>query len=392
MNTAPMTRNWLKLTALFFASLAALCLRAQTGGTGTIQGRVFNPVTKDYVRNAEVRLDGTQQVVYTENDGSFQFINVPAGEAKISVMFTGYNTINETFTVTPGQTAVRELNLTSAAPTTKDGVVQLSAFTVSSEREGNAKAIQAQRAAMNITTSVSADLFGDVTAGNVGEFLKYLPGVDLDYVEPEARGPRLGGMDGQYVGVAIDGMRTANADANRGGGAASRATSFEGFSITNIESVEINWAATPANDADTPAGNINMRTKRAFDRKGQQFSYNLSTTFNSEEFTLKKTDGQRDHPDRKFGPNYQLQYAESFFNQKFGILASVSHSYLYNEQMLMTNTYSGSAANDAVNPRPWVTRVIDFKDGPRWDTKDAMLLTADWKITPRLVLSLNLMY
>jgi len=92
----PCNCNGLKLTALIFAFLAALCLKAQTGGTGTIQGRVFNPVSNDYVRNAEVRLEGTQQVVFTENDGSFQFFNVPAGEARISVTFTGYNTLTET--------------------------------------------------------------------------------------------------------------------------------------------------------------------------------------------------------------------------------------------------------------------------------------------------------
>jgi len=43
----------------------------------------------------------------------------------------------------------------------------------------------AQRRDMNIVTTTSADMFGDVTDGNVGEFLKYLPGVDLDYVESE---------------------------------------------------------------------------------------------------------------------------------------------------------------------------------------------------------------
>ena len=160
MKTAmPSHRTGLKLTALICAFLAALCLNAQTGGTGTIQGRVFNPVSNDYVRNAEVRLEGTQQAVFTESDGSFQFLNVPAGEARITVTFTGYNTLTETLNVSAGQTAVRELNITSAsgAPATKGGVVQLGAFTVSSEREGNAKAIQAQRAAMNITTSVSAE-------------------------------------------------------------------------------------------------------------------------------------------------------------------------------------------------------------------------------------------
>ncbi len=130
---------------------------------------------------------------------------------------------------------MREINLTSTAggpAAARTASCSSQAFTVSSEREGNAKAIMAQRRNMNITTSVSSDIFGDVTDGNVGEFLKYLPGVDLDYVESEARGPRLGGMDGQYVGVSFDGMRTASADANRGGGDASRATSFEGFSIT----------------------------------------------------------------------------------------------------------------------------------------------------------------
>ena len=61
-----------------------LAAHAQTG-TGTVQGRVYNPATKEYVRNAEVRLEGTHQVTYTENDGSFQFNNVPAGQAKMTV-------------------------------------------------------------------------------------------------------------------------------------------------------------------------------------------------------------------------------------------------------------------------------------------------------------------
>ena len=281
----------LVLLSLITALWAAAPAQAQST-QGTVQGRVYNPSTKQYVRNAEVRLAGTNQVTYTENDGSFTFSNVPAGTAEVTVSFSGYNTLKESFSVAPGQTATREFNLVStadaAAPATKDGVVALAEFTVASEREGNSKAIMAQRRDMNIITSVSSDIFGDVTDGNVGEFLKYLPGVDLDYVESEARGPRLGGMEGQYVGVSFDGMRTASADANRGGGAASRATSFEGFSITSIDSIEINRTSSAENDADSPAGTINMRTKRAFDRKGRRFGYNLGANFNSEEFTLNK--------------------------------------------------------------------------------------------------------
>ena len=372
--------------------LAVAGLSAQPAVTGSIQGRVYNPVAKEYVGNVEVRLDGTTQVAFTENDGAFRFDNVPAGPASITVTYAGYNTAKESFTVTAGLPAVREINLTSTETVAKrEGeVVQLQAFTVSSEREGNSKAIAAQRRNMNISTSVSSDIFGDVTDGNVGEFLKYLPGVDLDYVESEARGPRLGGMDGQYVGVSFDGMRGASADANRGGGAASRATSFEGFSITSIESIEINRTASPENDADSPAGTVNMKTKRAFDRKGRHVDYNFSVNFNDEEFLLKKTFGPGDRKTYKWKPNYQFGYSESFFNQRFGLLLSASHAESYTEQLTESLSYNRSPT--AADPRPSVLRQIDFKDGPKFTLKDALLLTADWKATPRLVLSMNMVY
>jgi len=136
--------NILKLLTLVSSWMAlASILVAQSPGTGTVQGRVYNPASREYVRNAEVRLEGTNQVTYTENDGSFSFRNVPAGAASVSVTYTGYNSVQESFTVTAGQTAMREINLVSAAAggAGKDGVVQLQAFTVSTEREGNAKAI-----------------------------------------------------------------------------------------------------------------------------------------------------------------------------------------------------------------------------------------------------------
>ncbi len=394
MNPTNLTcRRWpVILLAMFGWLLAALALHAQPAVTGSIQGRVYNPAAKEYVSNAEVRLDGTNQVTYTESDGTFRFDNVAPGSASITVNYSGYNSVKESFTVTAGQPAVREINLTSTeVATRKEGeVVQLAAFSVESEREGNSKAVMAQRRNMNITTSVSSDIFGDVTDGNVGEFLKYLPGVDLQYVESEARGPRLGGMDPQYVGVSFDGMRTASADQNRGGGAASRATSFEGFSITAIESIEINRTASPENDADSPAGTVNMKTKRAFDRKGRSIDYNASLNFNDMQLTLRRTPGPRDRVDYKWKPNGQLTYAESFLDQRFGILLSASHAASFTEQYLETLSYNKSPT--ATDTRPSVIYDILFKDGPKFIIKDSLLLTADFKATPNLVFSLNMIY
>ncbi|MBL9188744.1 MAG: TonB-dependent receptor [Opitutaceae bacterium] len=395
--------NYMKLfyLAARVCSLGAICLLltpvagAQTPGTGTIEGRVYNPASKQYVRNAEVRIEGTNLVDYTENDGSFRFTGVRSGPATVLVTYTGYVSVKESFVVTPGQVASREIQIvtTQAQDTVKSGkdsVVKLQAFTVSTEREGNAKAIMDQRRNMDITTSVSSDIFGDVTDGNVGEFLKYLPGVDLDYVESEARGPRLGGMDGQYVGVAFDGIRTASADANRGGGEASRATSFEGFSITSIESIEISRTASAESDADSPAGTINMKTRRAFDRKGRRLAFNASVNFNAEEFTLNRTPGPRDGTSYKWKPNLSLEYSEAFLNQRLGILLSVSRANSFTEQYQVNNTYNRNAT--AADPRSHVIRQIDFKDGPKFIQKDALMLTADFRATRRLVLSLNAIY
>jgi iron complex outermembrane recepter protein len=394
---APLWRR-LVLCIVVFVGCVAIS-RAQPSATGSIQGRVLNPDTNEYVRNAEVRLEGTNRVTYTGGDGTFRFTNVPAGPAAVTITYTGYNPVRETFTVTAGQPVVREISVTStarAAPAPGDGVVRLQAFTVSTEREGNAKAIMDQRRNMDITTSVSSDIFGDVTDGNVGEFLKYLPGVDLDYVESEARGPRLGGMDSQYVGVSFDGVRTASADANRGGGENSRATSFEGFAITSIESIEISRTTSAESPADSPAGTINMKTKRAFNYKGRSINYNASLNFNAEEFTLSKRWGPDENKNYKWLPNLTLQYADVFMNRRLGVLLGVSRANSYTEQYDINMDYNRSPITTAgannYDPRPMVLRQLNFKDGPKLIQKDALTLTADFKATDRLVFSFTGIY
>ncbi|MSU53670.1 MAG: hypothetical protein EXS41_09830 [Opitutaceae bacterium] len=361
------------------------------GAVGTITGRVLNPATGDYVRNAEVRLEGTNQITATEGDGTFRFANVAPGSATITVAFTGYEMVRDSFTVAAGQAAVREISLvsTAAAPRKVGDVIQLDAFNVSTEREGNAKAIMAQRRSMDIITSVSSDIFGDVTDGNVGEFLKYLPGFDLEYVESEARGPRLGGMDPQYVGMSVDGIRSASPDPGLGAGR-SRAPSFEGVAINSLESIEVNRTTSSDSDADSPAGTINMKTKRAFERKGRQMSANFNLNFNTEEFTLRRTYGPGDQPHYKWSPNVVFDYSESFFNQRLGVLVSASRGSSYSEQYQFTMDYNRNPT--AADPRPLVLRNLDFKDGPKVIDKDSLLITADFRATRRLTLSVNANY
>ncbi len=128
-----------------------------------------------------------------------------------------------------------------------------------------------QRAALNVKNVIAADIFGDITGGNVGEFIKYLPAVVIDYNQSDALAVRIGGLDPKYVGVSVDGMRMASAqDAAFGGD--SRQFEFEQSSINSVEAIEVNKTPTARMDADSPAGAINFRSKSAFDRKGREIT------------------------------------------------------------------------------------------------------------------------
>ena len=56
----------------------------------------------------------------------------------------------------------------------------------------------------------------------------------------------------------------------------------------------------------------------------------------------------------KWKPNYSFDYAESFLNQRFGVLLSASHAHSYTEQYVVNNGYNRSPT--AADPRPMVVR------------------------------------
>lgn len=382
------------LAALLFIPSASV-LAAEMG---SVTGRVYNPVTHEYVRNAEVRVGGSDLVTYTSEGGRFQINNVPAGDAKISVSYTGYSTATATVEVSPGRTATHDFEL-GRTLAEGDGTVKLEKFTVSADREGNAKAIMAQRSNMNISNSVASDVFGDVSEGNVGEFLKFLPGVDLEYVDAEGRSPRLGGLDPQYTGLTIDGSKIASADnfadyngfINGSTGSGSRAAGFEMMSINNIESVEISRTTSADMDADAPAGTINLKTKRAFDRKGRSINAQVSLSANSDDFTFSKTNRPGDHEDRLVRPSFKFSYSEAFLDNRLGVILGYGRSKVLVEQQSVNYTFDRRAPTTA-DPRPIVLTQINFGDGPKFLDRDSGALNIDFKATPHLILSLSSLY
>jgi iron complex outermembrane receptor protein len=388
--------RWLGVicSSLALAVTAALPLPAlaQTpaGAGGTVTGRVFNAATKEYVRNAEVRVEGTSVVAYTEDAGFYRLVRVPAGNVTITVNYTGTQPASATINVIAGQTATRDFELQSTVldrsgkSATQDQVLTLGAFVVSSEREGNAKAIMDQRAALNAKSVVATDNYGDLTMGDVGEFMKYLPGVALDYLEVDTNAVRIGGLDPKYATFTQDGNRMAagnpSFDAN------SRANTFEQMSITGIESIEVNNTLTASMDADSAAGNINLRSKNAFDRKGRQIVYQLYAMGTSDAITLQRSYLPDDRKHHKVFPAGQLGYADVFLDGKLGIEANTSYnkSFIFQDRHQLEYNYT--------NPdRPVITGLM-WRPGPKVATRIAGTFSLDYKVTPDVVFSLRSSY
>ncbi len=397
------TLRLLRLTPVIVGVFLGLISHAsaQTPATGRVIGRIFNPSTGAYVRNAEIRLQGTERVAYSEEGGSYQLDNVPAGAATLQVSFSGYRTASATVNVGAGGVTTRDFELVStlAAPGAGGDVVKLGQFVVSTEREGNAKAIMEQRRNMNISTSVASDTFGDITESNVGEFLKFLPGVDVEYVDGISRGPRVGGLDQQYVGVTMDGASVASADAyaaygstiNGTAGSQARSVGFEQMAITAVESIEVSRTLSADMDANSPAGSINMKSRRAFDRPGRRIDWQFSLAFNTPDAAKPgKVFGWDDNSRYQWRPNWQLDYADVFRNKTLGIRLSLSQSSTRSEQQYVTNTYNRTPT--AADPRPMVLSSIAFTDGPRLSSRANATATVDFKASPNLVLSLTSMF
>lgn len=94
--------------------------------TGGITGRVQNVATGQYLNHARITVRGTDQVVFTDESGTYLLSTLPGGPVVLGVFYTGLDAQEITVPVTPGQTTVQDVEMTSAARYgVQDGTVKL---------------------------------------------------------------------------------------------------------------------------------------------------------------------------------------------------------------------------------------------------------------------------
>jgi TonB-dependent receptor len=361
-----------------------------TGGsapatTAAVSGRVQNAAIGRYLAGAQVIVRGTGLATSTDEFGTYRLNQVPVGPLVLEVRYTGLDPQHIAVTATAGQTVVQDVNLTNAARYgAGSDAVRLGEFVVSTSRvsEGEELATNEQRYAPNIKNVVATDTFGDVQEGNVGEFIKFLPGVAVNYGDAEAQTVSLRGLPDNLSNITVDGAEVANANFSGG----TRAPKFGATSIGTVSRVEIVKVPLPSTPADSLGGSINMVSKSAFERTRQEFRYRGYLTGNSLRLKLRSPNTAGDRVLRNVLPSFDFDYTQPI-GRNLGIVVTGLSTGFYNEQHLHQTAWLGSAANTNASPANPIRTSDVMIDAPRFTWRDALGLNAAWRPGSNAVLS-----
>jgi len=403
-------------TALALAVLAPASILAQAaGGTGTIHGKAQNATSGAYMKNVKISVAGTSLSAVTDESGSFVLTNVPAGEQTLQATYVGEPDLRLSVNVPAGQAVTRNILLRQSAVTklSKEGVVELDPFVVNAERYQNAAAIAIaeERYSVNIKNVISTDTFGEIPGGNVGEFIKYLPGVELEYggtyIAPtDAFGVSVRGFGAEDTNIMIDGVPVTSASQ----ASLTNQVGLDMLSINNASRVELIKVATPDMPMKSVGGQINLISKSAFEYARPSFTYNAYVVLNSEHLNpFAKVVGATNKKVYAGQPGFDLSYIKPV-NERFGFSLSASRYSQYSANRRLRPEYgisnvnldlrplggaNGTAATNSVGrvsaENPFLTRV-SLTDSPRTSTSSSASMKLDWKPFPGLAIAANYQY
>ncbi|HEU5080765.1 MAG TPA: TonB-dependent receptor plug domain-containing protein [Opitutaceae bacterium] len=329
-----------RVLAVLLATTLITTAFAQAGATGTIRGRVMNAKNGLYLSAAVITVEGTNLTAQTDNYGNFSIIDVPAGDVKINATFAGQKPVALVVTVPPHDTANVDITFNGdSVQRNANGAIVLDPFTVAADRYKTAQeiAIQQERSSVTIKNVVAADAFGDIPDGNIGEFVKYIPGVQIDYgnnntglnaADNNATQVSVRGFGPEFTSITVDGVPLTNASP----ATLTRAIGLDMMSINNASRVEVIKVPTPDMPANSPGGSINLVTRSAFEFAKPQLSVAVSLNVNSEDTSdlFQKTPGPANKSTYKTLPGVDFSYVLPV-RSNFGISVSGAWSKTFNE-------------------------------------------------------------
>ncbi|PTX94342.1 TonB-dependent receptor [Opitutus sp. ER46] len=366
----------------------------QTPATGIVSGRVEQASARLSLERARITVVGTNQEVFTDAFGEYRLTAVPAGTATLQAFYTGHVAQTKTVQVTAGASTACDFTLArlDALPTAGETIVQIEQMIVASARDTNADsiAINEQRFAPNSKAVISTDALGIVGENNIGEFVKFLPGVDVVNDQMNAIGISLRGMPQAYSGISIDG-ETMNVAGSAG---PNRATSLQTISLVNASRIEITKVPTPDMPASSLGGSLNLVSRTAFEASRPELRFKVFVNKNSHYGSFGKSPAGGRGDDQKKVYHSPLGFDFTYtlpLSKNFGFSINAVKFEQFNVAQRITRTFSTttSASNPLkagpANPYLLTGSYVTF---PIAERRYNLGMRFDWRLSPIDKLSL----
>ena len=268
-----------------FAALAVFALALPTAleaQTGSIRGEVVDAITQRPIGGAQVEIVESRQGGLTNTSGQFLILNVPVGEHEVRIQFIGFATASQTVSVSSGETAVANFELSQAA-------LQLDQIVVT----GTAQGTQARSVGNTVSTIDAAEIVEIAPISTVQQLLTArTPGLTLTANSGQAGSSsklRIRGAGSLAAGlepvVYVDGIRMKSGtqgglDVSWGGAQGTDALDF--LNPNDIESIETikGPAASTLYGADAAGGVIQIITKKGRAGSGLVWNASFETGYN----------------------------------------------------------------------------------------------------------------
>ena len=261
---------------------------------GTIRGRIIDN-TKQTLPGATIYIENLHTGVTSDVNGFYTFTNLEPGTYRVKVTYVGYSPVEMTITIPQGKTIEKDVVMNEG--------LELQEVVVGGAFTGQRRALSSQKSNLGITNVVSADQVGKFPDSNIGDALKRISGINVQYDQGEARFGQVRGTSADMSSVTINGNRVPSAEGE------TRNVQLDLIPADMIQTIEVNKVVTPDMDADAIGGSINLVTKNSPYKRFISATAGTGYNFVADKMNL----------------NLGFTYGDRFFNDKLGLMLSASY-------------------------------------------------------------------
>ncbi len=238
----------LSLAKVFFTAALLFSTILLSAQTGIISGKIIDAKSADALIGVSVRMDEGAGGAITDIDGNFRIANVPTGNHKISVNYTGYTskTIEDVF-VKSGEVSTIDIAIEESVGQALAEVVVIA----KAKRESTSALTIFQKNSVSMADGISSETIKRTPDRTTGDVIRRVSGASIQ----DGKFAIIRGLNDRYNVAMLNGALLPSTEADR------KAFSFDLFPSSMIDNLVVMKTASADLPGDFAGGAIIVNTK-----------------------------------------------------------------------------------------------------------------------------------